>query len=70
MIRAHRKMLLNTLNKVKEVYRRKLPTESHRRAWKNFERILMYRTSLAMLSGTLYDIFGYIAGSTRVQMSR
>ena len=52
------------------VMRRELPTESHKHAWKNFERILMYRTNFAFFSRFVLELVAHIAGFSRPQKSK
>ena len=70
MLRKYLRYLRIACRKVKELMRHDLPSESHKTAWKNYERILMYRTNFSLFSRVLFDIMAYMAGGSRVQKSK
>ena len=44
-VRKYKKLLLKGYAKAEQLYRRDLPTKYHKEAWKQFEKVLMYRTN-------------------------
>ena len=59
-----------TKNEVKQLLRRDLPTESHKQAWKNYDRIMIHRTSLALFFTVIFELVNFMLGESRVQKSR
>ena len=49
--------------------RRELPSESHKHAWANFEKILMYRTNVAFIVRILLDWIFFFIGESDLQTS-
>ena len=58
------------LEKVAKIWRRDLPTEAHRDAWKYFDKILMYRTNAVFACRLAYDILFLSIGMGRIQKSK
>ena len=58
------------LGRVKDLWQRKLPTESHQKIWKNFEMILNMRANVCQVGLALMQIVWHANGNSRVQNSK
>lgn len=58
------------LSRVKDLWQRKLPTESHRKIWKDFETILNMRANICQVGLALMQIVWHANGNSRVQNSK
>ena len=69
-LRQAKLALVNLLREAAKLWRRKLPTESHKIMWKRYERILNLRANITFLSLAIMQILWHIRGHSRVKRSK
>ena len=69
LVRSGWTIFVNMLRSAKRLWRRKLPTKSHKEMWKKFEKILNLRANLTFITLALMQIIWHLRGHARVKRS-